>query len=432
MQREASDVTGDVDVTLLAVIGLIALALLFDYTNGFHDSANSIATVVATRVLRPRWAVLWAAGWNFVAFFFVGTAVANTIGQTVTSEYFGLSVVFAALLGALTWNFTSWHLGLPTSSSHALVGGLVGAGLTAGGLSAIKASSVEKTALFIVISPIAGLLLGGLVMLALRGLLRRTDMRQTERRFRFLQLLSSAAVSVAHGGNDAQKTMGVIAALLVSTGHLAPHADGSLPVPLWVILAAYTAIAAGTLSGGWRIVRTMGEGITKLRPVSGFAAETAAAVAIFTSTSLGAPVSTTHTVAGAVTGVGTANAGAPVNWKIFGRLVVAWVVTMPAAALVAAAVHLLSTGLPRPVAIPVMTVLLLALVAALVVAVRRAPKAADIEPGADDELETGMRAGGGSIIDARGVPASREVLEHGGSLDDAEAAARGSLASGPL
>jgi PiT family inorganic phosphate transporter len=339
-----------VDVTLLAVIGLIALALLFDYTNGFHDSANSIATVVATRVLRPPWAVAWAAGWNFVAFFFVGTAVANTIGSTVRSEYFGLAVVFAALLGALTWNFASWHLGLPTSSSHALVGGLVGAGVSAGGLQAIKADSVEKTPLFIVVSPVAGLLLGGLVMLALRGPLRRADIDRTERRFRILQLASSAAVSLAHGGNDAQKTMGVIAALLVSSGHLAPLPDGTLPVPGWVVIAAYCAIAAGTSSGGWRIVRTMGQGITQLRPVSGFAAETAAAVAIFGSTALGAPVSTTHTVAGAVTGVGSANAGATVNWKVFGRLVIAWVVTMPAAALVAAATSLLSTRLPRPVA----------------------------------------------------------------------------------
>src|ERR1700754_1637177 len=309
---------GPVDVTLLAVIGLIALALLFDYTNGFHDSANSIATVVATRVLRPRWAVAWAAGWNFVAFFFVGTAVANTIGQTVRTEYFGLVVVFAALLGALTWNFTSWHLGLPTSSSHALVGGLVGAGLAAGGLNAIKGETVEKTAVFIVVSPIAGLLLGGLVIGLLRLMLRRADIRTTERRFRVLQLASSAAVSVAHGGNDAQKTMGVIAALLVSSGHLAPHPDGSLPVPDWVVLAAYFAIAMGTLSGGWRIVRTMGQGITQLRPISGFAAETGAAAAIFGSTWLGAPVSTTHTVAGAITGVGTVNRGASVDWTVFG------------------------------------------------------------------------------------------------------------------
>jgi PiT family inorganic phosphate transporter len=230
-------------------------------------------------------------------------------------------------------------------------------------------------------------------------------------------------VSLAHGGNDAQKTMGVIAALLVSSGHLAPHPDGSLPVPGWVVTAAYCAIAAGTLSGGWRIVRTMGQGITQLRPVSGFAAETAAAVAIFGSTALGAPVSTTHTVAGAVTGVGTTNAGASVNWKVFTRLVIAWVVTMPATALVAAIVHLLSTQLPRPVAIPVMTVLLAVLVAALAVALRRAPKAADVEPAPEEEIPVGLRPGAGSVIDARGVPVSREVLEQSGGLDKAEALA---------
>jgi inorganic phosphate transporter, PiT family len=400
-----------VDVTLLAVVGLIALALLFDYTNGFHDSANSIATVVATRVLRPRWAVAWAAGWNFVAFFFVGTAVANTIGQTVRIEYFGLVVVFAALLGALTWNFASWHLGLPTSSSHALVGGLVGAGLAAGGLNAIKGESVEKTALFIVASPVAGMVLGGLVIGVLRLVLRRAEIRTTERRFRVLQLASSAAVSVAHGGNDAQKTMGVVAALLVSSGHLTPHPDGTLPVPDWVVLAAYLAIALGTLSGGWRIVRTMGQGITQLRPVSGFAAETAAAAAIFGSTSLGAPVSTTHTVAGAITGVGTVNRGASVDWRVFGRLAIAWIVTMPAAAAVAALAYLLSTAPPRPVAVPVMAVLLLVLVVALVLALRRAPKAADVEPGPDEELHVPLRPGTGSINDARVVPPSREVAE---------------------
>jgi inorganic phosphate transporter, PiT family len=422
---------GPMDSTLLAVIGLIALALLFDYTNGFHDSANAIATVVATRVLRPRWAVAWAAAWNFVAFFFVGTAVANTIGSTVNREYFGLAVVFAALLGALTWNFTSWHLGLPTSSSHALVGGLVGAGLTAGGLQAIKAESVEKTALFIVVSPIAGLLLGGIVMLVLRAALHRANVERTERRFRLLQLVSSAAVSLAHGGNDAQKTMGVIAALLVSSGDLAPHPDGSLPVPDWVVIAAYTAIAAGTLSGGWRIVRTMGQGITHLRPVSGFAAETAAALAIFSSTSLGAPVSTTHTVAGAVTGVGATNAGASVNWKVFGRLVIAWVVTMPAAAVVAAITYLLSTRLPRPIAIPVMTALMLVLVATLILALRRAPKAADVEPARDEVIPAGLRPGAGSIIDARSVPASREVLDHRGTFDEADTAAQRGAAHQP-
>jgi len=413
-----------VDLALWTLVGLIALALLFDYTNGFHDAANSIATVVATRVLKPRWAVLWAAGWNLVAFFFVGTAVANTVGQTVDSSFFGPAVVFSALLGAVVWNFTSWHLGLPTSSSHALVGGLVGAGLAAGGLAAIKGESVEKTALFIVISPVAGLLLGGLAMTLLRLVLRRADVPATEKRFRVLQLASSAAVSLAHGGNDAQKTMGVIAALLVSTGHLTAADDGTLPIPLWVVLVAYAAIAAGTLSGGWRIVRTMGSNITQLRPVSGFAAETAAAVAIFGSTALGAPVSTTHTVAGAITGVGATNRGATVHWKVFGRLTVAWLVTMPAAGIVAAVAYWLTTGLPHPVSAVVITVVLLVLVGALVVALRAAPKAGDVQPDADEEIEMPLRTGAGSVIDSRGIPASAEVLAQGGGLDEAERAAR--------
>jgi PiT family inorganic phosphate transporter len=414
-----------VDVTTLTLVGLIALALLFDYTNGFHDAANAIATVVATRVLKPRWAVLWAAGWNFVAFFFVGTAVANTVGSTVHTEYFGPAVVFAALLGAVVWNFTSWHLGLPTSSSHALVGGLVGAGVTAGGLSAIKGESVEKTALFIVVSPIAGLLLGSMVMALLGVLLRRADVPRTERRFRALQLVSSAAVSVGHGGNDAQKTMGVIAALLVSTGHLDAPIDGDLPIPDWVAISAYLAIAAGTMSGGWRLVRTMGSSITQLRPVSGFAAETSAAVALFGSTALGAPVSTTHTVAGAVTGVGAANRGATVNWSVFGRLAIAWIVTLPAAAAVAAVAYLLTTVPPTAVSAVVMTVVLVGLLALLLLALRSAPKASDVVPDDGEEIEVPMRTGAGSVIDSRGVPASREVLERGGSLEEAEAAVRG-------
>ena len=411
------------DLALWTLVGLIALALLFDYTNGFHDAANSIATVVATRVLKPRWAVAWAAGWNCVAFFFVGTAVANTVGSTVESQFFGPAVVFAALLGAVVWNFTSWHLGLPTSSSHALVGGLVGAGLAAGGLAAIKGESVEKTALFIVVSPVAGLLLGGLAMTLLRLALRRADVRATEKRFRVLQLASSAAVSLAHGGNDAQKTMGVIAALLVSTGHLQAGADGELPIPLWVVLVAYAAIAAGTLSGGWRIVRTMGSTITQLRPVSGFAAETAAAVAIFGSTALGAPVSTTHTVAGAITGVGATNRGATVHWSVFGRLTIAWLVTMPAAGVVAALAYWMTTALPHPVSAVLVTLVLVGLVGALVVALRAAPKAGDVAPGEDEEMAVPLRTGAGSVIDVRGVPASREVLEAGGDLDAAEAAA---------
>lgn len=398
------------DTELLALVGLIAMAALFDFTNGFHDSANSIATVVATGVLRPRLAVIWAAGWNFVAFFLVGTAVADTIGATVKPGVFSNAVVFAALLGAITFNYLSWHLGLPTSSSHALVGGLVGAGVAAGGLSAIKGASVEKTALFIVISPIAGLVLGGLVMLALRALLRHAEVARTEKRFRGLQLVSSAAVSLAHGGNDAQKTMGVVAALLVSTGHLSGGTSGKLPIPDWVAIGAYLAIAAGTLSGGWRIVKTMGTSITRLHPVSGFAAETSAAIAIIASTSFGAPVSTTHTVAGAITGVGTTNRGAVVNWRVFGKLVIAWVVTMPIAAAIAALAWELTTRPAPAVATVLMTVIVLALVGLLVVALRRAPGAGDIKT--DDELdaeaEYPLRAGAGSLGPAgRGATAAR-------------------------
>jgi inorganic phosphate transporter, PiT family len=391
------------DVTTGALIGLIALAVLFDFTNGFHDSANAIATVVATHVLRPRIAVAWAAIFNFAAFLVVGTAVANTVGQTVKTAYFGLPVVFAALLGAICWNYLSWWRGLPTSSSHALVGALVGAGLARGGFAAIHGASVEKTAVFIVVSPVAGLLLGGAVMTVLRLLLRNADAVRTERRFRFAQLASSAAVALAHGGNNAQKTMGVIAALLVATGHL----DGSghvLPIPLWVVLLAYAAIAAGTLSGGWRIVRTMGTRITQLRPVSGFAAETGAAVALFGSTALGAPVSTTHTVAGAITGAGYETRSSNVNWSIFGRVAVAWLVTMPVAAAVAALAYWGSTLPPEPYNIILMALAMVTLASLLAVALRRAPSADDVEREADRDHEVPLRAGSGSLSGTVRVP----------------------------
>jgi PiT family inorganic phosphate transporter len=402
-------------VTNLSLVGLIAMALLFDFTNGFHDSANSIATVVATRVLRPRWAVAWAALFNFVAFVFVGTAVANTVGQTVKSSFFGMAVVFAALLGAITWNYTSWHLGLPTSSSHALVGGLVGAGLARGGLDAIKESSVRKTAAFILISPVAGLVLGAVIMALLRLALARADVERTERGFRVAQLASSAAVSVGHGGNDAQKTMGVVAALLVSTGHLHSHGD-KLPIPWWVILAAEAAIAVGTLSGGWRIVRTMGVRITQLRPVSGFSAETGAAIALFSSTAMGAPVSTTHTVAGAITGVGTTNRGTTVNWSVFGRVALAWLVTMPFAGVVGALVYWLTTAPSPAVSIVLMAVVLAVLISLLGLALLRAPKAAQLEAdvaAAGGEIEIPLRAGTGTLVDSGVVPESEEVARTG-------------------
>jgi PiT family inorganic phosphate transporter len=360
---------------LAATIGVVVLALVFDYTNGFHDSANSISTVVATGVLRPRWAVAWAALFNFVAFLFFGTAVANTVGQTVKLGVASTSLVFSALLGAVVWNYASWWLALPTSSSHALIGGLTGAGLTAGGVNAIHWASVQKAALFMVISPVAGLVLGALLILIVRGILRLTGSDGSGRPVKGLQLLSSAAVSLGHGSNDAQKTMGVIAALLVANGYLR-QPGSTLPIPLWVVLAAHAAIAAGTLSGGWRIVRTLGTRITPLRPADGFAAEAAAATALFTSTGLGAPVSTTHTVAGAITGVGVAKGS--VRWDTFGSMAMAWVATIPAAAVTAAVIYRLVT-LPRPASAILVVAVLAALVAGVVVATRRTVRASDLE-----------------------------------------------------
>jgi PiT family inorganic phosphate transporter len=367
------------DLALLTVIGIIAVALLFDYTNGFHDSANSISTIVATRVLRPRLAVLWAAFFNFIAFAFFGTKVANTVGQTVKPGFASVAVIFAALLGAVMWNYLTWWLRLPTSSSHALIGGLVGAGLAKGGLEAIKASSVQKAALFIVISPLAGLLLAAGLMWLLNLWLGRHQESGNETVFKAGQLVSSAAVSLGHGTNDAQKTMGVIAALLVATGHLQASGD-KLPIPLWVVLAAHTAIALGTISGGWRIVQTMGQRITELRPARGMAAETGAAVALFGSTALGAPVSTTHTVAGAVTGVGAVTRGVPVNWTVFGQMALAWVVTIPAAALVAAGVFALTQLGSHVLAGAALAILGLGLAVALWIGLRRTLRSREFEP----------------------------------------------------
>ncbi len=385
---------------MMSLIGLVALALLFDYTNGFHDAANSVSTVIATRVLRPRWAVAWAAIFNFIAFLIFGTAVANTVGSTVKGSYIGLAVVFAALLGAVVWNFGSWHMGLPTSSSHALVGGLVGAGVARGGLDAIKMSSLTKTGVFLLVSPVAGLILGAAIMAILRAIFARRDVGRTERSFRVLQLASSAAVSLGHGGNDAQKTMGVITALLIATGHATAQGD-KLDVPLWTVLACQAVIALGTFSGGWRIVRTMGFRITELRPVSGFAAETSAAIALFTSTAFGAPVSTTHTVAGSVSGVGMANRGTSTNWSVFGRVAIAWLVTLPATAVVSAAVYELTVRPPTAVAAVVVGLAVAALVGLLALAIRRAPKASDLESEAypaDAEVRVPLRPGAGSII----------------------------------
>jgi PiT family inorganic phosphate transporter len=320
---------------LAAVIFIIAVALFFDYTNGFHDAANSIATVVSTRVLSPRIAVVWAAVFNFVAFLIFGTHVANTVGKTVNPSAVSEAVVFAGLLGAIAWNLITWWLGLPTSSSHSLIGGFAGAGIAKAGFHVLNADSIKKTTLFIVVSPAVGLILGFIVMLAMLWIFRKTRPSRVDGSFRKMQLVSAAAYSLGHGGNDAQKTMGVIAALLVGAHYLHLKPNGDLPVQLWIVLAAHTAIALGTLSGGWRIVKTLGTKITKLKPVGGFSAETAAATSLFLATHYGIPVSTTHTITGAIIGVGSTQRLTAVRWGVARRIVWAWIVTIPAAALMA-------------------------------------------------------------------------------------------------
>jgi PiT family inorganic phosphate transporter len=328
-------------VKLTLVVLIVLFALAFDYTNGFHDAANSIATVVSTRVLAPRIAVVWAAFFNFVAFLIFGTHVADTVGKTVKPEAGIVSeaVIFAGLAGAITWNLITWRLGLPTSSSHALIGGFGGAGIAKGGFEVLNAASVKKTAVFIAISPSVGFLMGFVFMLALMLLFYRAHPGRVDGWFRRLQLMSAAAYSLGHGGNDAQKTMGIISALLVGAGYLSVKANGDLPIPIWIVLSAHTAIGLGTLAGGWRIVKTLGSKITKLKPVGGFSAETAGASALFLATHLGVPVSTTHTITGAIVGVGATGRLSAVRWGVAGRIVWAWVVTIPAAALIATGVY---------------------------------------------------------------------------------------------
>ncbi len=324
------------DLQLLIVVAIVGLALLFDFTNGFHDAANSIATVVSTRVLTPRTAVVWAAVFNFVAFLVFQTKVANTVGKTVDPAIVSEAVVFAGLLGAIAWNLTTWWFGLPTSSSHALIGGFAGAGVMKGGWAVLNSASMQKTLLFIVLSPLFGMLLAFLLMLAALWLFHRSSPRRVDGLFRRLQLVSAAAFSLGHGGNDAQKTMGIISALLVGSGYFELKKNGDLPVPLWIVLAAHAAIALGTLTGGWRIVKTLGTKITALRPVGGFSAETAAATSIYLATFLGVPVSTTHTITGAVVGAGSTRRLSAVRWGVARRIVWAWILTIPAAGLVAA------------------------------------------------------------------------------------------------
>jgi PiT family inorganic phosphate transporter len=321
------------------LVGLIGIALAFDFLNGLHDAANSIATVVSTRVLKPHHAVAMAAFFNFFAFFLFGVHVAETIGKGIINpEVIDAHVIFGALMGAISWNVITWLLGIPSSSSHALVGGLLGAGIAKAGVSAIVVKGVLKTGFAIILSPSIGLVLALTLVLITSWVFVRSSPTMADKRYRRLQLVSSALYSLGHGGNDAQKTMGIIAVLLYSQGML----GGTFHVPFWVVISCYVTIALGTLMGGWKIVHTMGSKITRLTPAQGFCAETGGAITLFAANWLGIPVSTTHTITGAIVGVGSSRRLSAVRWNIAGRIVIAWVITLPAAAAIAAAFYLLA------------------------------------------------------------------------------------------
>ena len=328
-----------IEAPFFLIIAIIAIALIFDYTNGFHDSANSISTVVSTKVLSPRNAVVFAAFFNFVAAFGFGVAVASTISTIIQLEIVKTVmipyIILAALTGAIVWNLITWFFGLPTSSSHALIGGIVGAGISAAGLIAIKWSTVELVATFMILSPLIGFAIGFLFMAIVLNITKDAHKSTAETHFKRLQLCSAAAYSFSHGTNDAQKTMGIILPLLFSIGYFSASVDPNhLPVPLWVILVSYTAIALGTLSGGWRIVKTMGYKITKLRPVHGFAAETAGAVTILGASVMGIPVSTTHVICTSIMGVGTTMGASTVKWGVARSIALAWILTIPISAII--------------------------------------------------------------------------------------------------
>ncbi|TCU41194.1 inorganic phosphate transporter [Rhizobium azibense] len=323
----------EVTLAFPLLVGLIGIALFFDFLNGLHDAANSIATIVSTRVLRPHYAVFWAAFFNFIAFLFFGLHVAETLGTGIINP--GIvtpQVIFAALMGAIIWNIVTWMFGIPSSSSHALVGGLVGAGLAKAGLNSIVWSGLLKTAGAIVMSPMIGFFLALVLVLVVSWIFVRQTPFAVDRTFRVMQFVSASLYSLGHGGNDAQKTMGIIAVLLYSQGHLGQ----SFHVPFWVVLSCQAAIALGTLFGGWRIVHTMGSKITRLNPMQGFCAETGGALTLFGATWLGIPVSTTHTITGSIIGVGAARRISAVRWGLAGNIVIAWVITLPAAALISA------------------------------------------------------------------------------------------------
>ncbi|MCD6077259.1 MAG: inorganic phosphate transporter [Ramlibacter sp.] len=325
---------------LWVVVLLVVVALLFDFMNGFHDAANSIATVVSTGVLKPAQAVLFAAFFNFVAIFIFHLSVAATVGKGIVEPgVVNTHVVFGALVGAITWNVITWWYGIPSSSSHALIGGICGAVIAKSGAGALVASGIWKTVIFIFISPALGFILGSLMMVLVSNLFRNTRPSRVDKWFRRLQLVSAGAYSLGHGGNDAQKTIGIIWMLLIATGYVATGQDAP---PTWVIISCYVAIALGTMFGGWRIVKTMGQKITKLKPVGGFCAETSGALTLFIATSLGIPVSTTHTITGAIVGVGSTHRMSAVRWGVAGNIVWAWIFTIPASGFVAAIAYWIS------------------------------------------------------------------------------------------
>jgi PiT family inorganic phosphate transporter len=327
-----------------ALIAIIALALIFDYINGFHDAANSIATVVSTRVLSPRAAVIWAAFFNFIAFLFFESHVASGIAKGVDPAVASLTLVAAGLIGAIIWDLLTWWWAVPTSSSHALLGGLAGAAIAKAGPGSLDAGLFIKTGIFIVIAPVLGLVLGAVLMRTVMIVFGRRSQSWVDRHFRRLQLVSAALYSIGHGGNDAQKTAGIITAALMATGHLHVVGGDKPHVPAWVIFSCFAAMGLGTLSGGWRIVRTMGTRITKLAPVGGFCAETSGAITLFLATQLGVPVSTTHTITGSIMGAGTVRKLSAVRWGVAGTIVWAWILTVPGAALISALTYIAATA----------------------------------------------------------------------------------------
>ena len=375
------------DIVLIVVIALVALALLFDFTNGFHDAANSVATVVATRALPAKWAPLFSAVFNFLAYFVVGTAVANTIAKTVKGEYATVSVIFAAIFAAIVWNYITWFIGMPSSSSHAIIGGLVGAAISIGGFAAVSWESVQKAAVGIIASPLVAFAIAFLAMYLVYLLQRWFKLHDNSKVFKGLQIVSAAAVSFGHGANDAQKTMGVIAALLLGAGYTTMTEDGkTVVVPEWVALSAYGAIALGTLWGGWKIIETMGLKITTLHANSGVAANIGATTAIFGATAAGMPISTTQAAATSVVGAGVAS-GRGVNWKVVGEMVLAWIITIPAAGLLAFGMFKL-TQLPTVLAWITVGVCIVGFGSWVVWAMRRTVHASDVEAEvpSDEEL----------------------------------------------